>query len=245
MGALAILMLLHLAMTPGGCSPAGHDQKPWLGAALPALETWRGGSRGSGRYVGLGDAVGSLAGDHDGRCLLGTILGATATSRPPRRISWAATFMIGPVPGRSGHRYVRGDQQDRRDADLVPLVGGAGCGLWILLYLLMDVAGWRAWSIVVRPAGANPLVAYFLHPIVLGLVPSLAGLRGDAARVTRASHDPWVVVLGSLGDGVFRLCRDGLARSARSCGLRLDGPQPLGDKNPSRAVGSGDTHRRG
>ena len=82
------------------------------------------------------------------------------------------------------------------------------CGLWILLYLLMDVAGWRAWSIVVRPAGANPLIAYFLHPIVIGLV-SLAG-AWSAVLGYKASHDPWVVVGGSLGMAFFVCAATGL-----------------------------------
>jgi len=79
---------------------------------------------------------------------------------------------------------------------------------WILLYLVMDVAGHRAWSIVVRPAGANPLVAYFLHPIVLGLV-SQAGLWGTLLKY-KGSHDPWVVVLGSLGMALFVCAATGM-----------------------------------
>ena len=80
--------------------------------------------------------------------------------------------------------------------------------MWILLYLAMDVAGYRAWSIVVRPAGANPLVAYFLHPIVLGLV-SMAGLWGSLLKY-KGSDDPWVVVLGSLGMAFFVCAATGL-----------------------------------
>ena len=65
----------------------------------------------------------------------------------------------------------------------------------------MDVAGFRAWSLVVRPAGANPLIAYFLHPIVIGLV-SLAGFW-DRLLAYKGSHQPWVVVAGSLGMAFF------------------------------------------
>jgi heparan-alpha-glucosaminide N-acetyltransferase len=82
------------------------------------------------------------------------------------------------------------------------------CGLWILLYLLMDVAGWRAWSIVVRPAGANPLIAYFLHPIVIDLV-SLTGAR-SAVLGYKASPDPSVVVSGSLAMAFFVCAATGL-----------------------------------
>jgi hypothetical protein len=73
--------------------------------------------------------------------------------------------------------------------------------VWILLYLLLDVAGWRAWSVPLRAAGANPLVAYFLHPIVEGAV-SLAGLGGTVLAYKKAA-DPWVVVAGSVGMAVF------------------------------------------
>ena len=45
----------------------------------------------------------------------------------------------------------------------------------------MDVRGHRAWSGAIRPAGANPLLAYLLHPL-LYLMAGLTGLRIDFYR---------------------------------------------------------------
>ena len=38
--------------------------------------------------------------------------------------------------------------------------------IWVLLYWIVDVAGWRRWTIVVAPAGQNSLFAYILVPIL-------------------------------------------------------------------------------
>ena len=65
-----------------------------------------------------------------------------------------------------------------------------------------------AWSIVVRPAGANPLVAYFLHPIVVGLV-ELTG-ASNVVLSYKESHDPLVVVGGSLVMAFFVCAATGL-----------------------------------
>ena len=84
MGSLAILILLHLAMRQGGLfARLDHDHKPWLGAALPVLESLvevgrcGGGLRGAGRRGRLSCR------DHHGRLPAGHDPAAeTATSRP-------------------------------------------------------------------------------------------------------------------------------------------------------------------
>jgi heparan-alpha-glucosaminide N-acetyltransferase len=208
MGALAILMLVHLAVHSGGLF-SRLDSKPWLGAALPAVKTLADWVKGIGGYIGLGGAVGSLAGVTMAGCLLGTILRRDSDVASHRdRLSWASTFVTG--------LFLAGLVTDSFEGinkiAATPtwcLWSAALAGIaWILLYLVMDVAGYRAWSIVVRPAGANPLVAYFLHPIVLGLV-SLAGLWGTLLGY-KGSNDPWVVVLGSLGMAFFICAATGL-----------------------------------
>jgi hypothetical protein len=78
----------------------------------------------------------------------------------------------------------------------------------MILYLIMDVAGARAWAVVVRPAGANPLVAYFLHPIVVALI-GVLGLGSPLLDYQR-SPNPYVVIAGSLGMAVFVCITTGL-----------------------------------
>ena len=82
------------------------------------------------------------------------------------------------------------------------------CLTWMALYLLMDVAGFRKWSILIRPAGANPLVAYFLHPIAVGTV-ILLGLGGSVLAY-QDSPDWRVAVGGSLGMAAFVCAMTGL-----------------------------------
>ena len=76
MGALAILILLHLAVRNGGLFER-LDHKPWLGAALPVLKSVGSWVEAGGEYIGLGDAVGSLAAITMAGCLLGSILAVT------------------------------------------------------------------------------------------------------------------------------------------------------------------------
>jgi hypothetical protein len=52
----------------------------------------------------------------------------------------------------------------------------------------------------VRPAGANPLLAYFLHPIVVELI-GVLGLDNQLLNY-KGSSDPSIAVAGSLGMAV-------------------------------------------
>ena len=67
--------------------------------------------------------------------------------------------------------------------------------------MLLDAAGLRGWSAPIRAAGANALVAYLLHPILLGLV-SLAGFW-SALLAYKQSAEPLVVIGGSAAMAAF------------------------------------------
>ena len=60
----------------------------------------------------------------------------------------------------------------------------------------MDVRGWTRWSIIVRPAGANPLIAYLLHPILIWTL-MVTGL-GAMVRGYTDSDNAWIAVGGSV-----------------------------------------------
>jgi predicted acyltransferase len=208
MGAMAILMLVHLAVHSGGLL-SRLDSKPWLGPALPALRTLSAWIAAIGGSIGLGDAVGSLAGVTMAGCLLGTILRRDSDITTHRgRLSWAATFVTG--------LFLAGLVTDSFEginkiaATLTWCLWSAALAgtAWMLLYNVMDVGEFRAWSIIVRPAGANPLVAYFLHPIVIYLV----FLMGFSSTILgyKSSHDPWTVILGSLGMALFVCAATGM-----------------------------------
>ena len=103
---------------------------------------------------------------------------------------------------------------------------------WMVLYVIIDVAGFRRWTIVVRPAGANPLVAYFLHPIaveligVLGLHRQLLGVEpieeslATDSDVDLFGDDPasiarWLAWFDSLEPLCFTADEDAAWRAAR------------------------------
>ena len=86
----------------------------------------------------------------------------------------------------------------------------------MLLCLVLDVAGIGGWSIFAQSAGANPLVAYFLHPIILDVVANTT-LRSSLLAYKEAS-DPWMVVGGSAAMAIF-VCT--LAGLLGRLGLRM------------------------
>jgi predicted acyltransferase len=216
MGAMAILVLLHLAMRHGGLFTR-LDQKPWLGDALPLLRSLAEWIDWAGAYIGLGDAVGSLASVTMAGCLLGTILCRGSDVSVVRdRISWAATFLFGLLLGGLVTDTFEGINKIAATPTWCLWCAALATALWIMLYLLMDVYGFRSWSIIVQPAGANPLIAYFLHPIVTELA-SLSGLS-KTLLAYKGSHDALIVVAGSLAMAFFVCAVTGLLARL---GLRL------------------------
>jgi predicted acyltransferase len=197
MGALALLMVLHLAFNRGGLL-THLDSKPWLGETAGGLKTLAGWIDALGRYVSFRDALGSLAATTMAGCLLGTILRRDSDVSTHRaRLGWALTFAAGLLVAGFLTDTFEGINKIAATPTWCLWCAALACIVWALLYLLLDVAGVRGWSIPLQAAGANPLVAYFLHPILLGLV-SLAGLGGTLLAYKKAA-DPWVVVGGSLG----------------------------------------------
>jgi predicted acyltransferase len=201
LGALALLMLVHLAFQHDGLF-THIDSKPWLGAAAAPLMALSHGIDALGRYVSLSDALGSLAAITMAGCLLGTILRRDSDVATPRdRVRWALMFAAG--------LFVAGCLTDKFEGINKIAATPTWClwcaaiatVVWVGLYLLLDVAGQTAWALPVRPAGANPLVAYFLHPIVVEAI-ALAGYA-DTVLAYKQSADPWVVVGGSLAMAVL------------------------------------------
>ena len=195
-GATGLLILLHLAMNHDGLFSRVED-KAWLGPARPLIGRLESAVDGIGAYVGLGDATGSLAAIALAGCLLGSILRRDSDVTTPReRTSWTLTFALGLfVAGLFADTFEGINKIGATPTWCLWSASLAGL-LWLALYLIIDVRGWRAWTMVVRPAGANPLIAYFLHPIVTtGL--SLAGLWGPVLGY-KDSESAGVVVAGSL-----------------------------------------------
>jgi heparan-alpha-glucosaminide N-acetyltransferase len=208
MGALALLIALHLALNHGGLF-ARVGSKPWLGPAAGPLAALARAVDGLGRYVSLRDATGSLAAVAMAGCLLGTTLrrdGGLTTHRA--RLGWAGTFTAGLLLAGFVTDTFEGINKIAATPTWCLWCAALTCAAWAVLYLVLDVAGARGWSAPARAAGANPLVAYFLHPIVVGLV-GVAGLGGTVLAYQR-SADPRVVVAGSLAMAVLVCAAAGL-----------------------------------
>jgi heparan-alpha-glucosaminide N-acetyltransferase len=207
MGAMAILLFLHLAVRHGLFSRV--DKKPWLGLLTEPLHFLAWGIDAIGQYVSLDDAMGSLAAISMAGCLLGSILrrdSDVATHRD--RLSWAAVFAIGLFLAGVVTDTFEGINKIGATPTWCLWSAALTCLVWMILYRVIDVGGYRAWTILVRPAGANPLVAYFLHPIIVEALP-LLGL-GDAVLRYKESPDPWVAVGGSIGMALFVCIATGL-----------------------------------
>ena len=199
MGALGLLMALHLATHDRGLFDR-IGAKPWLGAARGVLENLSLGVRWVESYVGLGDALGSLAAVTMAGCLLGSILRRDSLVRSHKdRLAWTSTFVLGLLIAGALCDTFEGVNKIGATPTWCFWSAALAGSVWIVLYLIMDVAGFQSWSIVVRPAGANPLLAYFLHPITVWLV----GLSGLSILDYTGSKDPWVVVGGSAAMALF------------------------------------------
>lgn len=207
-GAMWLLIIIHIALHQGGLLRK-LDDKSWLAAAKPALHAAERALGEVGKYVSFADATGSLAAISMAGCVLGSILArGSDVSTHKDRITWCLTFTIALFVAGCFTDSFEGINKIAATPAWCFLSASASALIFLLLYLLMDVARLRGWAFVIRPAGANPLVAYFLHPIAIWSV-TLAGF-GDRVFVYKNSLDPRFVVAGSLCTALFVCLATGL-----------------------------------
>jgi heparan-alpha-glucosaminide N-acetyltransferase len=207
-GALACLILLHLAMERGGLFTR-LNAKTWLGWSARVFQMLATAIDYLNQFVGLGGATGSLAAITMAGCLLGSILRRDSDVQTHRdRLRWSLTFVIGLLLAGFLTDTFEGINKIAATPTWCLWCAALTCLVWMILYRIMDVAEVRGWDILVRPAGANPLVAYFLHPITVGLI--------DLSVVARPlldykqTENPYVVGGGSLGMAFFVCVLTGL-----------------------------------
>ncbi|WP_165229168.1 DUF5009 domain-containing protein [Aquisphaera insulae] len=196
MGAMALCMTMHLAMHHGGLF-THLDSKSWLAPARGAVDAVAGVVNAVGNYVSLGDSFGSLAAIVMAGTLLGSILKRDSDVVTPRdRTSWAAMFAAGLFLAGLLMDNFEGINKNAATPTWCYWCAAIASGLWIVLYRIIDVGGFRGWASLFSFAGANPLVAYFLHPILTWLL-GVVGL--GVVHSYTGSSDPVVSVAGSLG----------------------------------------------
>ena len=130
-----------------------------------------------GNFVGIGDTLGS----EGALVLTGTILGMILTPDSPikthwARIRWAFFYGLGlAIAGVLINSLAKINTMFIIDKDMATpawcLLGAAWTvWIWIIIYLIVDVLGWKRWTAVVEPAGSNALFAYILAPMIDSII---------------------------------------------------------------------------
>ena len=150
-GAAALLYCVYLGDRAGF-----FDNLPWIT-----------------RWVGIG----SMLGSHAAITVSGVILGMALTPESgltshTARIRWALLYGAGLAAAGVLLHSLRDIHEMfiiNKNAATPPwclLSSAFTVWIWVAIYWLMDVRGWKRWAVVVEPAGMNPLFAYILAPIL-------------------------------------------------------------------------------
>ncbi len=191
LGATALMALLYLAQHTGLFSRVdSRDWLTWAGSWIGHIETvfnW------INSHASLGNSLASIS---MAGCCLGSILTPDSDLRTHgQRLRWAAVFALWLVVAALLFDPLFGINKIRATPAWCFYCAFLATLAWVVLYWLMDVRGLRAWSIVVRPAGVNPLLAYILHPMLY----LLAGVVGVRLGFYKSSELPiFVNILGCL-----------------------------------------------
>jgi len=149
------------------------DSRAWLSWAAPVTNLLERLVSGVGTHVSIGQSLGSLASIAMAGCCLGTLVSPGCRIQTHgERIRWALSFAAGLFLAALLFDPLFGINKIRATPTWCFLCACLTTLTWTALYWIMDVRGYCRWSRVLRPAGANPLMAYLLHPWVL----MLAGL---------------------------------------------------------------------
>ncbi len=197
-GATGCLVLLFVAAQ---ANPATHwASRPWLAWAGPALVGVQAVLGWINGHLSLGTDLGSHAAITMAGCCLGSILTRGSDLRAPaEQIRWALAFAGGLLAAGVLLDAPYGINKIRATPAWCLYCAALTAGAWALLHWLADVRGRRGWSRLVQPAGANPLLAYLLHPALYLLVGLLGPGLGRVVFFHQQPERPvWVAVLGSL-----------------------------------------------
>jgi len=172
------------------------DSRAWLAWAAPTIGLLERAYRWVGSHVSIGQCFGSLASISVAGCCLGTIITGDSPIRThAERLRWAFVYAAGLAAAALLFDPLYGINKTQATPAWCFLCSSLTALTWAALYWIMDVRGLRTWSVIVRPAGANPLMAYILHPFVF-TVASFIGL--PLAFYKRPDLPVIVSILGCL-----------------------------------------------
>jgi heparan-alpha-glucosaminide N-acetyltransferase len=92
------------------------------------------------------------------------------------------------------------------------------CAAWALLFVLVDVVGWRRWPRSFAIAGENPLIAYLMAPFLLSVFALTVPLFGGTNFYEVLGQTAWV---GLVRSAVFAWIVVRLSGWMRSLGVRV------------------------
>ncbi|WUR14647.1 DUF5009 domain-containing protein [[Empedobacter] haloabium] len=139
MAALAGLLALYLGGTAGALD--------WLPAAVSA-------------FVNVPQLLGSTAANVLAGTIVGRLFVRGAAGGHRERIRFMAWFALGLFICGLLLRPYHGINKIHATAAYTLVCAGIVLALFLLCYVLVDVWGWRRWTVVVLPAGTNALFAY-------------------------------------------------------------------------------------
>jgi predicted acyltransferase len=164
-GATGLLMLLYVAAQADYGSRLAS--RAWLDGVRPLVGIFSSAFGLVNGHVSIGESLGSLAAITMAGCSLGSILTTSSTVTTAReRLKWATVFTIGLVVGGVCLDAVYGLNKIHATPAWCFLCAALTSAAWMLLYWRIDLRGSPAWSEFIQPAGANPLLAYLLHPLL-------------------------------------------------------------------------------
>ncbi|MGB2866098.1 MAG: DUF5009 domain-containing protein [Sedimentisphaerales bacterium] len=162
-GAAGMLAMLYVANHEGLFSRV--DSRAWLAWAAPVIRQIERLVEGVGAHVSIGESLGSLASISMAGCCLGTILLPGSRIRThAERLKWTIIYGVGLALAALLFDPLFGISKIRATPAWCFFCASLTTLTWAALYWIMDVRRYRAWSLIVRPAGMNPLTAYILHP---------------------------------------------------------------------------------
>jgi predicted acyltransferase len=193
-GATALLMLLSVAASSQYGTRLAN--RSWLDGVRPVVNAaqtlldWING------HVSIGSALGALAAITTAGCCLGTVLTSRSELQSQQeRMRWGAGFAAGLFIAAVLLDGAFGINKIHATPTWCLLCAGITTVAWIFLSWRIDVHQHRALVRIVGPAGANPLLAYLLHPLLF----MLAGLLNFPLGFYRSASWPLPVSLaGSL-----------------------------------------------
>jgi len=191
-GATGLLMLLYVTSHADIATRLAHRE--WLNGIRPMISPLQGLFGWINSHASFSGALGPLAAISMAGTCLGSILVNRSDVKAERdRLRWAGVFALGLLIAALLFDPSYGLNKIQATPAWCFLCAALATIGWIFLYWSMDVRGHRAWSRVVRPAGANPLLAYLLHPF-LYLVAGLIGLPLDFYR-----NPAWPLAINLVG----------------------------------------------